>query len=291
MSSRARSSGCSPASSTSPTTRSCRPRRCGPAELTADYNATAPTDRAGRRRILEELLGSVGEDVEIRQPFRVDYGYQIHVGPRTFANWGLVAADVGRIEIGADVQIGPNVQLLTPTHPIDPDQRRDKWEAAEPITIGDNVWLGGGVIVCPGVSIGADTVVGAGSVVTKDLPARVVAVGNPARVIRRSEALALTRGLVLCRLLGVSDLVGQTRHDEAVARLLASYRAIPAGAPVRLAKSTSNLFRSRARTQRARARRLRPRRRGRRRPGRRAPPTCRACAPTRTWSTSRSPTA
>jgi maltose O-acetyltransferase len=153
-------------------------------ELTAEYNTTAPADQAGRRRILEELLGSVGEDVEIRPPFRVDYGYQITIGPRTFANWGLVAADVGRIEIGADVQIGPHVQLLTPTHPIDPDQRRDKWEAAEPITIGDNVWLGGGVVVCPGVSIGADTVVGAGSVVTRDLPARVVAVGNPARVIR-----------------------------------------------------------------------------------------------------------
>ncbi|MGZ5416313.1 MAG: sugar O-acetyltransferase [Nocardioides sp.] len=155
------------------------------AELTAAYNVTAPADQAGRRRILEELLGSVGEGVELRQPIRVDYGSQIHVGPRTFANWGLVAADVVRIDIGADVQIGPNVQLLTPTHPIDPDQRRDKWEAGGPITIGDNVWLGGGVIVCPGVTIGADTVVGAGSVVTKDLPARVVAVGNPARVIRR----------------------------------------------------------------------------------------------------------
>jgi maltose O-acetyltransferase len=154
------------------------------AELTRAYNDTAPSDGAGRRRILEELLGSVGEDVEIRQPFRVDYGSQIHVGPRTFANWGLVAADVARIEIGADVQIGPNVQLLTPTHPTEPEPRREKWEAAEPITIGDNVWLGGGVVVCPGVTIGADTVVGAGSVVTRDLPPRVVAVGSPARVVR-----------------------------------------------------------------------------------------------------------
>ncbi len=154
------------------------------AELCAEYNATAPADRAGRRRVLEGLLGSVGEDVEIRQPFRVDYGYQIHVGPRTFANWGLVAADVARIEIGADVQIGPNVQLLTPTHPLEAQPRRDKWEAAEPITIGDNVWLGGGVIVCPGVTIGADTVVGAGSVVVRDLPAGVLAVGSPARVVR-----------------------------------------------------------------------------------------------------------
>ena len=148
------------------------------------YNATAHDDTAGRRAVLEELLGSVGDDVEIRPPFRVDYGYQIHVGPRTFANYGLMALDVGRIDIGADVQIGPNVQLLTPTHPVEPQARRDKWEAAEPISIGDNVWLGGGVIVCPGVSIGDNTVVGAGAVVTKDLPADVVAVGNPARVIR-----------------------------------------------------------------------------------------------------------
>ena len=92
--------------------------------------------------------------------------------------------DVAAITIGDDVQIGPNVQLLTATHPLEPQPRRDKWEAAEPITIGDNVWLGGGVIVCPGVTIGADTVVGAGSVVTRDLPAGVVAVGSPARVLR-----------------------------------------------------------------------------------------------------------
>jgi maltose O-acetyltransferase len=86
------------------------------------------------------------------------------------------------------VQIGPNVQLLTPTHPVEPQPRREKWEAAEPITIGDNVWLGGGVIVCPGVSIGENTVVGAGAVVTRDLAADVVAVGNPARVVRRIGA-------------------------------------------------------------------------------------------------------
>ena len=92
--------------------------------------------------------------------------------------------EVAAITSGDDVQIGPNVQLLTATHPLEPQPRRDKWEAAEPITIGDNVWLGGGVIVCPGVTIGADTVVGAGSVVTRDLPAGVVAVGSPARVLR-----------------------------------------------------------------------------------------------------------
>lgn len=139
-------------------------------------------DDAGDR--LRELLGSLGEDTWIRPPLYVDYGVHLHVGARTFANFGLVALDVAPIHIGDDVQIGPNVQLLTPIHPVDPEPRRNKLEAAKPITIGDNVWLGGGVIVCPGVTIGDNTVVGAGSVVTKDLPANVVAVGNPARVIK-----------------------------------------------------------------------------------------------------------
>ncbi len=133
---------------------------------------------------LGELLGSVGDDVVIRSPLFVDLGRRISVGDRTFVNVNLTALDIAPITIGADCQIGPNVQLLTPTHPIDPQARRDKLEAAEPITIGDNVWLGGGVIVCPGITIGDNSVVGAGSVVTRDIPADVVAVGNPARVIR-----------------------------------------------------------------------------------------------------------
>ena len=101
-----------------------------------------------------------------------------------FVNYNLVALDVAAIRIGNDCQIGPNVQLLTPTHPIDPQMRKDKLEAAKPITLEDNAWLGGGVIVCPGVTIGHDSVVGAGSVVTRDIPPLVVAVGNPARVLR-----------------------------------------------------------------------------------------------------------
>jgi maltose O-acetyltransferase len=157
------------------------------ANLTAAFNATADDDDAGRDRILRELLGSVGEGTVIRPPLQCDYGYQTHIGARTFANCGLVCLDVGRITIGDDVQIGPNVQLLTPTHPLEPGPRRAKWEGSRPITIGDNVWLGGGVIVCPGVSIGPNTVVGAGAVVTKDLPPNVLAVGNPARVIRPLE--------------------------------------------------------------------------------------------------------
>jgi maltose O-acetyltransferase len=148
------------------------------------FNATGVDDADLRRRLLGDLLGHVGEDTEIRPPLYVDYGAHLHVGARTFVNYGLVALDVAPITIGDDVQIATGVQLLTPTHPIDPARRRDKWEGAEPITIGDNVWLGGGVIVLPGVTIGADTVVGAGSVVVSDLPEGVVAVGNPARVVK-----------------------------------------------------------------------------------------------------------
>ena len=152
--------------------------------LTHLINSQDPTDHDSRDRLLRELLGAFGEGSEIRPPLQCDYGYQTSIGERTFANWGLILLDVATITIGDDVQIGPNVQLLTATHPLEPGPRRDKWEAAEPIVIGDNVWLGGGVIVCPGVTIGADTVVGAGSVVTRDLPAGVVAVGSPARVLR-----------------------------------------------------------------------------------------------------------
>lgn len=154
------------------------------AQLADRYNAVPAAEQSVRDGLLKELLGSVAENVVVRPPLRADYGYQTSVGPRTFANWGLILADVARVTIGADVQIGPNVQLLTPTHPVEPAPRRAKWEAAEPITLGDNVWLGGGVIVCPGVTIGEDTVVGAGAVVTRDLPSGVLAVGNPARVVR-----------------------------------------------------------------------------------------------------------
>ncbi|WP_202977291.1 sugar O-acetyltransferase, partial [Nocardioides caeni] len=144
-------------------------------DLTAAFNATTAREVDRRRELLTELLGAIGEDTEIRTPIQVDYGTQIRIGARSFVNFGLVALDVVDIVIGDDVQIGPNVQLLTPIHPLEADLRRSKWERAEPITIGDNVWLGGGVIVCPGVTIGANTVVGAGAVVTKDLPAGVLA--------------------------------------------------------------------------------------------------------------------
>lgn len=148
------------------------------------YGQVWPEDRDAAEVILADLIGSLGEDVEIRPPLFVDYGRYISVGARTFINYNFTALDVARITIGEDVMIGPNVQLLTPTHPLEPELRRDKLEAAKPITIGNNVWLGGGVIVLPGVTIGENTVVGAGAVVTRDLPANVVAVGNPARITK-----------------------------------------------------------------------------------------------------------
>jgi maltose O-acetyltransferase len=153
-------------------------------QLYETFNASPAADVDGRRRILAELLGGLGEGSEIRPPFYCDYGYNLRVGTGVFVNVGLVALDVAPITIGDDVQIGPNVQLLTPTHPVEAGPRRARWEAARPITIGDNVWLGGGAVVLPGVTIGENTVVGAGAVAARDLPPGVVAVGNPARIVR-----------------------------------------------------------------------------------------------------------
>ncbi|WP_307732593.1 sugar O-acetyltransferase [Massilia sp. MB5] len=153
--------------------------------LMREYDAAYGKDLDAAQRVLHEMLGSVGEGVNIKPPFMIDYGFNISVGANTFANYGLVALDVGTITIGRDVQIGPNVQLLTPTHPLEPELRLAKYEAAKPIVIEDNVWLGGGAIVLAGVTIGKNSVIGAGAVVTKDIPANVVAVGNPARVIRQ----------------------------------------------------------------------------------------------------------
>ncbi|MFJ5262447.1 sugar O-acetyltransferase [Streptomyces sp. NPDC088387] len=152
--------------------------------LAARYQAAYMEDADTARPLLAELLGSLGDEVDVRPPLWVDYGSNITIGARTFVNFNLTALDVAAIVIGEDCQIGPNVQLLTPTHPLEPEPRRDKLEGARPITIGDNVWLGGGAIVLPGVTIGDNSVIGAGAVVTKDVPANTVAVGNPARPVR-----------------------------------------------------------------------------------------------------------
>src|SRR5437016_5133717 len=128
-------------------------------QLAERYNAIDPADFARRGAALSELLGAIGEGCEVRAPLRVDFGFNVRIGDRVFVNYNAVLLDVAPITIGDDTLIGPNVQLLTPTHPLDPTLRREKWEAAQPIAIGRNVWLGGGVIVCPGVTIGDDAVV------------------------------------------------------------------------------------------------------------------------------------
>jgi maltose O-acetyltransferase len=153
-------------------------------ELLERYNATLHAEREERERLLGEILGSVGPGVVIQPPFRCDYGEHIAIGAGTFVNYDCVMLDAAPIRIGAACQIASQVQLVTAAHPLDPEPRRLGWELAEPITIGDNVWLGAGAIVCPGVTIARDTVVGAGSVVTRDLPSGVVAFGSPARVHR-----------------------------------------------------------------------------------------------------------
>ncbi len=152
-------------------------------ELLASFNGLAPGARHERDALLRRMLRYVGEGVVVRPPFFCEYG-AIRIGDGTFINVDAVMLDVMPITIGATCQIGTRVQLLTASHPLDPEPRRIGWEYGQSITIADNVWLGGGAIVCPGVSIGEDTVVGAGAVVSRDLPAGVVAAGVPARVLR-----------------------------------------------------------------------------------------------------------
>jgi len=148
------------------------------------FNQLTEGDREERRTLLTDLLGHLGDGAEVMPSLRCDYGYNITLGDGVFINFDAVLLDVAPITIGDHCQLAPRVQLITATHPIDPDVRRTMWEWGEPITLGADVWLGGGVIVLPGVTIGAGTVVGAGAVVTRDLPGRVVAAGNPARVLR-----------------------------------------------------------------------------------------------------------
>ena len=149
------------------------------------FNALAGDDADGRAAILTELFGGFGPESTVMAPLRCDYGFNVSMGRESFINYDGILLDCARIVIGDYVNIGPRVQLLTALHPMDDHRaRREHWETAEPIIIGDGVWMGGGVIVGPGVSIGADSVIGAGSVVTRDIPPRVFAAGNPARVIR-----------------------------------------------------------------------------------------------------------
>lgn len=149
------------------------------------FNATKADDDALRRELLSELLGGFGEGAVVLPTFRCSRGSHVRLGARAFVNHDALLMDDALITIGDDVRIGPRCQLVTALHPVeDHDRRRDGWERALPITVGANSWLGAGVVVCPGVTIGRDAVVGAGSVVLRDVPDRTFVAGNPARVIR-----------------------------------------------------------------------------------------------------------
>jgi maltose O-acetyltransferase len=160
----------------------CRERdRCR--DLCQEFNATREGQKEERQRLLTELLGKK-TDVWIQPPFFCDYGTNISVGTKVFFNFNCVVLDVMQVTIGNNVLFGPAVQIYTATHPIDAIERRKWLEFAKPITIRSDVWVGGGAIICPGVTIGDRCVIGAGSVVTRDIPDHVFAAGNPARVIR-----------------------------------------------------------------------------------------------------------
>src|SRR5213595_2802980 len=153
-------------------------------DLVARCNAIGQDDQAGRRVLLAELLAQVGEDAWIEPPFYCDYGWNISLGERAFLNFNCVILDCAAVEIGAGSMLGPAVQLCAATHPVDPAERATGLEYARPIVIGTNVWIGAGAIVGAGVTVGDVAVIGAGSIVLRDIPARVFAAGNPCRVIR-----------------------------------------------------------------------------------------------------------
>ena len=153
------------------------------------YNALPPSSAQERLSILKGLLGYIGDDdIIINQPFYCDYGKQIRVGKRFFANFNFTVLDEAPVTIGDDCFIGPKVSIYTACHSTDPVERNSRREWAEPVTIGNNVWIGGSVTILPGVRIGNNTTIGAGSVVTKDIADNCVAVGNPAKVIKHLEA-------------------------------------------------------------------------------------------------------
>jgi maltose O-acetyltransferase len=153
-------------------------------DLCQDLNATREADDEPRRRILTELLGAGGDTVWMQPPFFCDYGANIELGERVFFNFNCVVLDVCRVRIGDFSLFGPAVQIYTPMHPFDAELRRRE-EYGKPVEIGSDVWVGGGAIILPGVRIGSRAVIGAGSVVTRDVPDGVFAAGNPCRVIRK----------------------------------------------------------------------------------------------------------
>ena len=154
-------------------------------ELLSQYNSTGEDQKELRKNILAELLGTMGTHVFIKPPFRCSYGTNIHIGNHFYANMDCLILDSCPVQIGSNVMFGPRVNVFTDSHPLDPIVRTRKLVYGKPVIIGDRVWIGGGAILCPGVQIGKDSVIGAGSVVTHDIPPGAVAAGNPCRVIRK----------------------------------------------------------------------------------------------------------
>ena len=152
--------------------------------LTRPYNATTEDEVEERERLLRALFGRVEGRVEVEPPFRCDYGFNISVGDGFYANFGCVVLDIAPVTFGRRVLLGPNVHVYAVNHPMDAAERATSIEQGKPVTVGDDVWIGGGSILCPGETVGDRSVIGAGSVVTKDIPPDVFAAGNPCRVIR-----------------------------------------------------------------------------------------------------------
>lgn len=149
-----------------------------------EYNLCRPDKKDEMKKMIKSILGKSGEEVFIEQPFHCDYGTNIEVGENFYANFNCVILDVGKVTIGENVMFAPNVSIYTAGHPIHADSRNSGYEYGIPVTIGDNVWVGGSVTINPGVTIGNNVVIGSGSVVIKDIPDNMIAVGNPCRVIR-----------------------------------------------------------------------------------------------------------
>jgi len=152
-----------------------------------ELNLLSPMDIEKKQQLVKKLLPNTGENTYITPPIYCDYGYNVIAGKNFYTNFNCVFLDICKITIGDDVMLAPNVQIYAAGHPTDPVARYSGFEFGKPVNIGDRVWIGGGVIILPGVNIGSDTVIGAGSVVTKDVPAGVVAAGNPCRVLRAAK--------------------------------------------------------------------------------------------------------
>ena len=148
------------------------------------YNNLQPDAFEKQDMLIKQILGKTGDNIHIEAPFHCDYGYNIEVGENFYANYNLIILDVGKVIIGKNAQIAPNVSIYTAGHPIHPESRNSGYEYGIAVTIGDNVWIGGNVCIMPGVTIGRNVVIGAGSVVTKDIQDNVIAAGNPCKVIR-----------------------------------------------------------------------------------------------------------